>query len=141
MSVRRPPEAVASADAAISERLLQDAASMFAMLSATARLQLMCLLADGDRDVGTLARETGYTVPAVSHHLGKLKLAGLVRAERNGQRQVYVVSDQKAVDLVRYAMNIGGETFDPVRRYGLESLSPAGYSPGSNSRLADPSGS
>jgi DNA-binding transcriptional ArsR family regulator len=110
MPVRRPPEAVASADAAISERLLQDAASMFAMLSATARLQLMCLLADGDRDVGTLARETGYTVPAVSHHLGKLRLAGLVRAQRSGQRQVYVVSDQKAVDLVRYAMNIGGET-------------------------------
>jgi DNA-binding transcriptional ArsR family regulator len=109
MPTRRPPEAIASADAAMPERLLQDAASMFAMLSATARLRLMCLLADGDRDVGTLARETGYTVPAVSHHLGKLKLAGLVRAQRDGQRQVYVVSDQKAVDLVRFAMDIGAE--------------------------------
>jgi DNA-binding transcriptional ArsR family regulator len=110
MPARRPPEAVASADAVMSERLLQDAAGMFAMLSATARLQLMCLLADGDRDVGTLARETGYTVPAVSHHLGKLKLAGLVRAQRDGQRQVYVVSDQKAVDIVRFAMETGAET-------------------------------
>ena len=82
-------------------RLLQDTASMFALLSATVRLHILWLLASGDRDVGTLADETGQSVATVSHHLSKLKLAGLVRARRVGKRQVYVVADTHVVEVVR----------------------------------------
>jgi DNA-binding transcriptional ArsR family regulator len=85
-------------------RLLQDTASMFALLSATVRLHILWLLASGDRDVGTLADATGQSVATVSHHLGKLKLAGLVRARRVGKRQVYVVADAHIVDVVRLAI-------------------------------------
>lgn len=86
-------------------RLLQDTASMFALLSATVRLHILWLLAGGDRDVGTLAEATGQSVAAVSHHLGKLKLAGIVRAQRVGKRQVYVVADAHVVEVVRLAIN------------------------------------
>lgn len=92
------------ADAAASERLLQDTAATFAMLSAPVRLHIMWLLAAGDRDVGTLAEETRQTMATVSHHLGKLKLAGFVRARRQGRRQVYVVNNGGAVDVVRLAI-------------------------------------
>jgi DNA-binding transcriptional ArsR family regulator len=85
-------------------RLLQDTASMFALLSATVRLHILWLLASGDRDVGTLADETGQSVATVSHHLSKLKLAGLVRARRVGKRQVYVVADAHVVEVVRLAI-------------------------------------
>jgi DNA-binding transcriptional ArsR family regulator len=85
-------------------RLLQDTASMFALLSATVRLHILWLLASGDRDVGTLAEETGQSVATVSHHLSKLKLAGLVRARRVGKRQVYVVADAHVVEVVRLAI-------------------------------------
>ena len=91
-------------------RLLQDTASMFALLSATVRLHILWLLASGDRDVGTLADETGQSVATVSHHLGKLKLAGLVRARREGKRQVYVVADTHVVEVVRLAI---GQQLDP----------------------------
>ena len=91
-------------------RLLQDTASMFALLSATVRLHILWLLASGDRDVGTLADETGQSVATVSHHLGKLKLAGLVRARREGKRQVYVVADTHVVEVVRLAI---GQRLDP----------------------------
>lgn len=85
-------------------RLLQDTASMFALLSATVRLHILWLLASGDRDVGTLADETGQSVATVSHHLSKLKLSGLVRARRVGRRQVYVVADTHVIDVVRLAI-------------------------------------
>ena len=91
-------------------RLLQDTASMFALLSATVRLHILWLLASGDRDVGTLADETGQSVATVSHHLGKLQLAGLVRARRVGKRQVYVVADTHVVEVVRLAI---GQRLDP----------------------------
>jgi DNA-binding transcriptional ArsR family regulator len=84
--------------------LLQDTASMFALLSATVRLHILWLLASGDRDVGTLADETGQSVATVSHHLSKLKLSGLVRARHVGKRHVYVVADTHVVEVVRLAI-------------------------------------
>ena len=85
-------------------RLLQESASMFGMLSAAVRLHILWLLAVGECDVGTLAEHTGQSMATVSHHLGKLKLAGLVEARRHGKRQVYVVADPHVVDVVRIAI-------------------------------------
>ncbi|WP_319450713.1 MULTISPECIES: metalloregulator ArsR/SmtB family transcription factor [unclassified Mycobacterium] len=96
-----------SAEALVPEQLIQDTAGMFAMLSATVRLQVMWLLSLGARDVGTLAEETGQTMATVSHHLGKLKLGGYVKAQRDGRHQVYVVSNELAVKVVRVAINAG----------------------------------
>jgi DNA-binding transcriptional ArsR family regulator len=86
------------------------------MLSSTVRLHLVWLLADGERDVGTLAEEVGQSVPTVSHHLAKLKLAGLVHARREGKRQVYVVDDRHLVDIVRLAVEHHRELVEPASR-------------------------
>jgi DNA-binding transcriptional ArsR family regulator len=84
--------------------LLQDTAAMFALLSATVRLHVLWLLASGDHDVSTLAAATGQSIATVSHHLSKLKLAGLVQARRDGKRMVYVVVDPDVLDVVRLAI-------------------------------------
>lgn len=81
--------------------LLQDVAAVFGLLSATARLQILWLLAAGPRDVGTLAADLGQPVAAVSQHLAKLKLGGLVRAHRQGRHQVYAVQDAVVAEAVR----------------------------------------
>lgn len=96
-------------------RLLQDTASMFALLSATVRLHILWLLTGGDRDVGTLADETGQSIATVSHHLGKLKLAGLVDSRRAGKRQIYVVADPHVVQVVRLAIEWRLEQSQPGR--------------------------
>lgn len=85
---------------------------MFALLSTPVRLHLLWLLSEGDRDVGTLAEETGQSIATVSHHLGKLKLARLVRAKRHGRRQVYVVDDPHVVEVVRLAISSRLESTD-----------------------------
>lgn len=110
MTAGQPPEA------RVSEQLIQDTAGMFAMLSATVRLHLVWLLSLGDRDVGTLAEETGQSMATVSHHLGKLKLAGLVNARRDGRRQVYYVSDSLALEVVRVAVAANLEERDTAPR-------------------------
>jgi DNA-binding transcriptional ArsR family regulator len=91
---------------ALPPELLQDVAATFALLSATVRLHIMWLLAEGERDVGSLADEVGQSVPTVSHHLAKLKLAGLVRNRREGKRQVYLLDDPRVVELVRLAVRL-----------------------------------
>ncbi|OBC11146.1 transcriptional regulator [Mycobacterium sp. 852013-50091_SCH5140682] len=89
----------------VSPRVLQDTASLFGLLSATVRLHILWLLDSGEQDVGTLADKTGQSVATVSHHLGKLKLAGLVRAQRQGKRQVYVATDDNALAVIRVALS------------------------------------
>ncbi|RZL74723.1 MAG: transcriptional regulator [Rhodococcus sp. (in: high G+C Gram-positive bacteria)] len=74
------------------------------MLAATARLHIIWLLCDGERDVGTLAAEVGQTVAAVSQHLAKLELAGLVRVRREGRRMVYLVDAPGVAEIVEVAV-------------------------------------
>lgn len=109
------PEARAVAEH-LPPRLLQDTAAMFGLLSATVRLHILWLLASGDSDVGTLAEHTGQSMATVSHHLGKLKLAGLVEARRHGKRQIYVVADPHIVDIVRIAIGRRLELERPSQR-------------------------
>ncbi|ANY05287.1 ArsR/SmtB family transcription factor [Pseudonocardia sp. HH130630-07] len=88
-------------DELLDPELLADSAAAFGMLAATSRLQIVWLLTAGPRDVGTLATALGQPVAAVSQHLAKLKLAGLVRARRDGRHQIYVIADPGVVDVVR----------------------------------------
>ncbi|MCI3271622.1 metalloregulator ArsR/SmtB family transcription factor [Streptomyces sp. NPDC047081] len=87
-----------------SADVLDRAAAAFGLLASPARLHIVWALAQGESDVTGLAERVGGALPAVSQHLTKLKLAGLVRARREGRRQVYFVDpdDQAAVvDVVR----------------------------------------
>lgn len=98
--------------------LLQEVAGTFGLLSATARVHIMYLLGQDECDVGTLADKLDQAVPAVSHHLAKLKLAGLVHARREGKRQVYVVDDPHVVEIVQQAVSHHRQTRSnsPLRR-------------------------
>src|SRR3954468_14991191 len=59
------------------------------MLADGTRLRLMWMLRDGEQDVSILVAAVGAARPAVSQHLGKLLLAGLVTMRRDGRRALY----------------------------------------------------
>jgi DNA-binding transcriptional ArsR family regulator len=87
--------------APVAPVLLQEAAGLFGLLASAARLQIVWMLAHGEQDVGTLAEAVGMALPAVSQHLTKLKLAGVVTARRDGRRHVYAIEDPRVADSVR----------------------------------------
>ena len=80
------------------------AATGFALLADPSRLRVLWVLAHGDADVTTLAQVTGARPPAVSQHLAKLRLAGLVQATRDGRRQIYSVGGGHVRRLVLEAL-------------------------------------
>ncbi|MGW2707175.1 ArsR/SmtB family transcription factor [Streptomyces sp. NPDC001340] len=84
-----------------SAEVLAAAAATFGLLASSARLHLMWALAQGESDVTHLADRVGGALPAVSQHLAKLKLAGLVSSRREGRRQVYFIDDPDIVTVVR----------------------------------------
>jgi DNA-binding transcriptional ArsR family regulator len=65
------------------------AAESFRMLSDPTRLRLLWLLCGGEHDVTGLAAALGAARPAVSQHLAKLRLTGLVSMRRDGRRALY----------------------------------------------------
>ncbi|MBV9922850.1 MAG: helix-turn-helix transcriptional regulator [Pseudonocardia sp.] len=100
----------------LDDRALQNAAALFGMLAAPARLQILWLLLDGERDVSTLAADLDQTVAGVSQHLAKLKLAGLVRARRAGRRQLHLIDDPRIADLLRCGLDGQASRNDMHRR-------------------------
>ncbi|MEU0029007.1 metalloregulator ArsR/SmtB family transcription factor [Streptomyces sp. NPDC006335] len=84
-----------------SSEVLAEAAAVFGLLASSARLHIMWALSQGESDVTRLADRVGGALPAVSQHLAKLKLAGLVRSRREGRRQIYYVDDPDIVTVVR----------------------------------------
>jgi DNA-binding transcriptional ArsR family regulator len=71
---------------------VEAATVMLRMLADGTRLRLMWLLAAGEYDVTALTGAVGVPRPAVSQHLGKLRLAGLVTVRRQGRRAVYTAA-------------------------------------------------
>ncbi|MEV1143335.1 metalloregulator ArsR/SmtB family transcription factor [Micromonospora sp. NPDC049799] len=68
---------------------VEAATDMLRMLADGTRLRLMWLLSDDEHDVTALVAALGAARPAVSQHLGKLRLAGLVSVRRDGRRALY----------------------------------------------------
>jgi DNA-binding transcriptional ArsR family regulator len=87
-------------EAAPTPTQLEAGAATFDMLSTPIRLHLMWLLAHGEHDVGWLAEQVGTSVAAVSQQLGKLRLAGLVSARREGRYQIYTADDPHILMLI-----------------------------------------
>ncbi|MEU9852232.1 metalloregulator ArsR/SmtB family transcription factor [Streptomyces sp. NPDC047974] len=84
---------------------LAAAAEVFGLLSDPTRLQLLWVLTRGEADVTALTEACGAARPAVSQHLAKLRLGGLVQARKDGRRVVYTLPDGHLKRLVVEALN------------------------------------
>jgi DNA-binding transcriptional ArsR family regulator len=84
---------------------LAEATGVFAMLADATRLHLLWLLAQGESDVGSLAERCGASRTAVSQHLAKLRLAGMVETRREGRHIHYRLPDGHLRRLVLEALS------------------------------------
>jgi rhodanese-related sulfurtransferase len=66
--------------------------------AAPKRLEIIDILAQGERDVESLAREGAMTVANASRHLQILKVARLVENHREGVRIIYKLTDDDVFD-------------------------------------------
>jgi ArsR family transcriptional regulator len=78
--------------------------SLFRALADPTRRRVLELLAEGDRTAGEIAEQFPIAFASVSHHLGILKAAGLVAAEREGQFIRYRLNTTVFQEVVRYFM-------------------------------------
>lgn len=85
------------------------------LLSDPTRLAIVCALAQGETNPGCLAELAGAAPPAVSQHLAKLRLAGVCRARRDGQRVFYELTDDEVRSLVLDLLGVRAHPVSAVR--------------------------
>lgn len=77
---------------------------MLKLLADPTRLRIVWALLHGEHSVNDLADHVGVRPPAVSQHLAKLRLAGLVRSRRDGNRIHYAAQNEHIERLATEAL-------------------------------------
>jgi DNA-binding transcriptional ArsR family regulator len=72
-----------------SEQELEPLVSLFRLLSDKTRMNILLLLAEGERNVTSLCEELNLPQPTVSHHLGLLRMNNLIANRRHGKQVFY----------------------------------------------------
>ena len=90
-----------SASHRVKSALFDEFARLGQALGNGRRLEMLDVLANGERSVERLAAETGLSIANASQHLQILRAAGLVRRRREGTRIHYELSDPVVFDLWR----------------------------------------
>ena len=79
---------------------------VFKALNDPARREILKLLQKKDMTAGDIAAQFAMTAPSVSHHLDKLKRAGLVTTLKQGQFIRYSINTTIIDDLLQYVLTL-----------------------------------
>ena len=88
-------------------RLFEQFAQVAKALSHAHKLELLELLAQGERSVESLANVAGLTVANTSRHLQQLRRAGLIASRKEGLYVFYRVAGNDVIDLLRSLRRTG----------------------------------
>ncbi|HJZ44563.1 MAG TPA: metalloregulator ArsR/SmtB family transcription factor [Hyphomicrobiaceae bacterium] len=80
------------------------------------RLELLELVAQGERSVEALAQHTGLSIANTSQHLQQLRRAGLVTARRDGKYVLYQLADEPILDLLSALQRVAEKNVAEVDR-------------------------
>jgi DNA-binding transcriptional ArsR family regulator len=84
----------------------QRAAILLKQVSDPTRLQVILMLAEGEKHVGALCDELNQSQPAVSHHLALLRHGSIISPRRQGKNNFYGLTDagEKLASVVKEIM-------------------------------------
>jgi DNA-binding transcriptional ArsR family regulator len=78
-----------------SDRVFEMAAELFALLSTPTRLRIVCVLCQGEKNVGELLERVGVSQPNISQHLGVLYRGGVLARRRAGSQIYYRIVSER----------------------------------------------
>jgi DNA-binding transcriptional ArsR family regulator len=79
---------------------------IFKALNDPARREILKMLKKNDMTAGEIAAEFNMSAPSISHHLDKLKRAGLVTTVKQGQFVHYSINTTIIDDLLQYILTL-----------------------------------
>lgn len=98
------------------DAVYEQLARVAAAFGSPKRVELIDLLAQGERDVESLARETGLTIANTSRHLQVLKGAGLAASRKRGLQVFYRLSGPVVEEGYRMLRRVAEERVSELGR-------------------------
>ncbi|MDD3033686.1 MAG: autorepressor SdpR family transcription factor [Bacteroidales bacterium] len=77
---------------------------VFKAMNDPVRREILKMLRQGDMTAGEISARFDMTAPSISHHLDKLKRAGLVTTIKKGQFVLYSINTTIINDLLEYIL-------------------------------------
>ena len=103
-------------DRAAKQALFDEFARVGKALASGRRIELLDVLANGERTVEALARQVGLSVANASQHLQLLRHAGLVTARRDGNSIYYRLAAPEVFELWRALRTLAATRLAEVER-------------------------
>ncbi|MCP4751908.1 MAG: metalloregulator ArsR/SmtB family transcription factor [Proteobacteria bacterium] len=97
-------------------QLFEQFARIGKSLGSGSRLELLEYLAQGERNVESLAKASGFTVANTSQHLRQLHQAGLVTSRKSAQQVFYRLADEMVVDLLDILRKVAERNLAEIER-------------------------
>ena len=97
------------------QQLYVQFAEMAKALGHAHRLEILELLAQGERSVESLAERAGLMIGNASQHLRLMRQAGLLVSRREGKRILYRLSDPAVLDLTAALHRLGERNLGEVK--------------------------
>lgn len=88
------------------------------MLADATRVRLILVLGAGELPVNVLAERVGKPAPAVSQHLAKMRLGGMVATRQEGTKVYYRLQNDHARQLVMDAVHQAEHALGTAPRHG-----------------------
>lgn len=95
-------------------------------LSSPKRLEILDLLAQGERSVEDVSSRTSASVAVASQHLRNLRAAGMLATRRDAQKIYYRLADESVFEALRAVRTVGERRLAEVDRVVDEYLSDRG---------------
>jgi rhodanese-related sulfurtransferase/DNA-binding transcriptional ArsR family regulator len=96
--------------------LIEQFARVGKAVSSPTRLELLDLLAQGQKSVETLARQAGLSVTNTSNHLKELRTSGLVVRRKEGAFVYYQLADLAVHEFLRCLQNVAARQLAEARQ-------------------------
>ena len=111
-AARNVPQTTAtpSTSAAVTSADLDQLTSLFRLLSDRTRLNILMLLAEGERNVTSLCNDLQLPQPTVSHHLGLLRMHNIIGNRRAGKQVFYTLHERVGI-AERHTLEINTDQF------------------------------
>jgi ArsR family transcriptional regulator, arsenate/arsenite/antimonite-responsive transcriptional repressor len=95
----------------LPNELEKELVQVFKLLSDETRLRILVYLTrEGELHVTALCDRLGQSQPAVSHHLALLRVAGLIKARRDGKHNFYSVRQSRFRRLMEQLLQSIGDS-------------------------------
>ena len=84
----------------------EEAADLLSAMGNQKRMMILCNLASGEMQVGTLAEKVDLSQSALSQHLAKLRTRQLVKTRREAQAVHYSINSEPVLQMLRTLSSI-----------------------------------